>query len=93
MAIVAVHAFASLFAFYCIIDRGGLGKFAAICFFTGAFFLVPGLWKVTTGTVSPRFFYAYESDEAGYVWLIFAGAFLVFGMVAYFLQKIRERRG
>jgi hypothetical protein len=43
MTIVAVHAFASLFAFYCIIDRGGLGKFAAICFFTGAFFLVPGL--------------------------------------------------
>lgn len=93
MAIVVVLAVISLFAFYCILDRGGLRKFAALCFFLGAVQMVPALWKIATGSASPMYFYISEPKETGYVWLLSALLFLVCGVFAHVIQKRRETRG
>ena len=93
MGLVVVLAIISLFAFYCIIERGGLRKFTAICFFLGVLLLVPASWKVATGSVSPRYFYISEPKETGYVWLVSALLFVACGIVAHVIQKHRENRG
>lgn len=90
VVVVAAFGFISLFAFYCIIDRGGLRKFAILCLYLGGILLLPGLWKVGTGSVSPWFFYITEPKESGYGWLLCAAAFLACGLLAHVLQKRRE---
>ena len=64
MAIVAVLAAISLFAFYCIIDRGGLSKFTALCFFFGVVMIAPASWKLATGSVSPSAMFAADERQA-----------------------------
>ena len=93
MAVVAVLASISLFAFYCILDRGGLRKFTALCFRLGAVMVVPASWKLATGSVSPMYFYVFEPKETGYVWLMSALLFAACGVVAHVIQKHREDRG
>jgi len=83
----------SLFAFYCIIDRGGLRKFALICALVGSFFLSDAAWKLGTGSVSPRQFYISEPSRArGYVSMAAAVLLLGCALVAYVVQKRRDKR-
>lgn len=93
MGIVVVLACISLFAFYCIIDRGGMRKFMAICFFLGFILLVPASWKIATGSFSPRYFYISEPKETGYAWLVSALLFIAGGVISYVIQKHRGNRG
>jgi len=93
VAIVVVEASISLFAFYCIIDRGGLRKFSSFCFLLGTVMLVPASWKLATGSVSPMYFYIYEPKETGYIWLMSAGLFIAAGVLSHVIRKHGENRG
>jgi hypothetical protein len=93
MAIVVALAAISLFAFYCILDRGGLRKFRGFCFLLGFMLLVPASWKIATKAASPMYFYISEPKETGYVWLVSAVLFLACGVFAHVVQKRREHRG
>jgi hypothetical protein len=92
-AIVWVLGVLAVFAFYCIIDRGGLRKFAIICFGLGGILLIRGLWVLASGSVSPRFYYVYESKETMYGYLVSASVLFVSGIAARIIQKQREKPG
>jgi len=92
-AILWVLGFLSIFAFYCIIDRGGWRKFAIICFFLGYISLLMGFWRLASGSDSPRFYYVYASKESAYEFLMVATFFLLSGVLARIVQKRRENQG
>ena len=93
LAIVVVLAAISLFAFYCIIDRGGLPRFATLCYLVGICAAIVSCWKFTTRSASPVFFYVSETHETGYPWLLFALLFGCCGVIAHALGQHRAHRG
>jgi len=87
---IALIGLLAVFAIWCSIERGGLRKIGLISFWLAAIALGQGFWELSTGTTSKRYVVVATKEE-GYGWLLFGAAFLVFGLIALFIQTRKKR--
>lgn len=90
-AIISVLGFLAIFSFYCIAQRGGLKKFATICFIFAVPSFVAGMWRLIAGSASPRYFYVTVSKGEAYAYLAFGAAFLLLAVLSDAVQRHDDR--